>query len=136
MRASLEYAASLESQLADAKAKPVAKGDEMICVHDWDYSPDSADTLFTCLKCGTELYAVDSFNRLNMLEHYVAQFRKEGDEYRAQLAARDALIERLVEAGEGLTDFILIDTRSDEEKWRKWIEVRDEWQAMKKESVE
>ena len=49
----------------------------------------------------------------------------------ARIAELESLVERLVEAGEGLTDFILIDTRLDEEKWDKWIEVRAEWRAMK-----
>ena len=102
----------------------LAKGEEMtICVHDWEFA-EGAQHLF-CVKCDKTIDGSDIINRLSMLEDDAARLRTEGDEYRAQLAERDALVERLVEAGEAVYRW------NNYEDGKVWDALCAEYQAMK-----
>lgn len=57
-------------------------------------------------------------------------------ELESQLASRDALIERLVKAGNDVSEIASIDTQGDDELYSGWHKLVAEYRASKKESVE
>lgn len=88
-----QYAGAMEA---------LAKGNEVKhCIHDWDFVDEPGDEpgeeVLVCLKCGYKLDATDTVNHMTMLESDLANTRAVWNECEAELAARDALIERMTE---------------------------------------
>ena len=109
-----------------------AKGDEMTdCIHNWDLTYSGVE--IRCKKCGLVLDDSEVLDRMVMLENDLADMQ-------SQLTARDALIERLVEAGQVMdtlyecdSTFLLSEAYDAHHKWRALV---SEWQAMIEQPVE
>lgn len=65
------------------------------CIHNWDFTGEPNEEVLVCLKCRAKLDATDLINRLNMLERYPANERALYAEKQAELAERNALVEKL-----------------------------------------